>query len=84
MNIKYRASIVRSMEMLVRCVNEESLLDPWLMLGVADGDIDDNTTDEDLEYYCDDETFAELMQLFLNLMSDAREGGLYADGVLSK
>lgn len=42
-------------------------------------------TDEDLEYYCDDENFEELMRLFLEIMNDAYDdGGLYVDGVVSK
>lgn len=86
MNLKERTNVVRAMELLVRSVNNEELIEPWLMCGVADGDIDDNTTDEDLECYVDDnENFASLMGLFLRIMSRAnKDGGIYVDKVVSK
>lgn len=80
-----RTKIVRAMETLARAVNDEDVFEYWLILGVADGDIDETTTDEELEYYIENETFAELMETFLNLMSKAKKsGGLYVDGVVSK
>ncbi len=85
MNVKERANAVRAMEMLVRSVNNEELIEPWLMCGVADGDIDENTTDDDLECYLDDDTFADLMYLFTKIMSRAhKDGGLYIDKVVSR
>ena len=36
--------------------------------GVADGDIRPDTTDEDLEYYIEDDAFADLMDTFLHIM----------------
>lgn len=86
MNLKERTNVVRAMELLVRSVNNEELIEPWLMCGVADGDINDNTTDEDLECYVDDnENFASLMGLFLRIMSRAnKDGGIYVDKVVSK
>ena len=81
---KTRVNMVRAMETIARCTNDESAFNLWLSMGVADGDIDEDTTDEDLEYYCDDVTFAELMDTFLHLMSRARKsGGLYCDGITS-
>ena len=81
---KTRVNMVRAMETIARCTNDESAFNLWLSMGVADGDIDEETTDEDLEYYCDDVTFAELMDTFLHLMSRARKsGGLYCDGITS-
>lgn len=81
-----RAKMVRSMEYLVRSINNEDIMYSWLLCGVADGDINGQETDEDIvDYYEDDETFAELMDLFLKLMSKAhKDGGLYCDGVVSK
>ena len=85
MKLKQRAEVVRAMETIVRCINNEDYIMPWLAVGVADGDIDQNTTDEDLEDYCEDEEFADLMGLFLKLMVNAKEdGGLYCDRVVSK
>lgn len=81
-----RAKMVRSMEYIVRSINNEDIMYSWLLCGVADGDINGQETDEDLaDYYEDDETFAEIMNLFLKLMSKAyKDGGLYCDGVVSK
>ena len=85
MNLSRRAKVVRAMETMARCVNDEEVFYRWLLCGVADGDIDDNTTDEDLEYYCEDKTFADLMERFLDLMTAAKKsGGLYEDKIVSK
>ena len=85
MNLSRRAKVVRAMETIARCVNDEEVFDRWLLCGVADGDIDDDTTDEDLEYYCEDKTFADLMERFLDLMTAAKKsGGLYEDRIVSK
>lgn len=92
MNTIERIKMVKAMEFIARQTNnEEDFFDVWLMLGVADGDIeygDLSVKDgdaEDLEYYIGDEEFSELMRDFLNLMWLAkREGGLYCDGVVSK
>ena len=85
MNAKTRTEVVRAMETLARCINDEMVFESWLICGVADGDIDETTTDDELEYYIEDETFAELMGTFLNVMARAKKsGGLYADRVVSK
>ena len=87
MNKTERAKMVMAMETIARSINYEPIINSWLMLGVADGDIDENTTldDEDVEfYYEDDDRFADLMALFLRLMRKAEaNGGLYCDGVVS-
>ena len=85
MNLSARAKVVRAMETIARGVNDEDVFYRWLLCGVADGDIDEDTTDEDLEYYCEDKTFADLMERFLDLMTAAkRSGGLYEDKIVSK
>ena len=85
MNLSRRAKVVRAMETIARCVNDEEVFYPWLLCGIADGDINDDTTDEDLEYYCEDKTFADLMERFLDLMTAAKKsGGLYEDRIVSK
>lgn len=86
MNTKERIEVVRAMETLARSINDESVFYRWLLCGVADGDIDENTTDEELEFYVeDDEQFADLMNTFLRCMSSAyKTGGLYVDKVVSK
>ena len=76
MNIAERAEVVRAMDTMCRCINNEEIFFPWLMCGVADGDITSETTDEDLEYYCEDDTFAELTYYFLRRMcAAAKDGG---------
>ena len=85
MNLKARAEMVRAMDLLVRSVNDESYVDPWLVVGVADGDITENTTDEDLENYCEDDDFVDLMTLFLKIMIRAGfDGGIVCDKASSK
>lgn len=85
MNKQQRIEVVKAMETLARCVNDEYIFEEWLMFGVADGDIDENTTDEELEYYIEDEEFSELMGTFLRVIKRAhRSGGLYVDNVVSK
>lgn len=85
MNLKERAELVRAMELIARSVNDEEAFMLWLSLGVADGDIDEDTEDDELECYCEDDTLSDLMTVFLNLMDSARkDGGLYCDGIVSK
>lgn len=87
-NIKRRAEILMAMEKLARSINDEDIFMSWLSVGVADGDINQDTTIEELmhdDYYMDDDNFAELMGLFLHLMVRAnKSGGLYVGGVVSK
>ncbi len=85
MNTNERCELVRAMEMLVRTVNNEDFIMEWLMNGVADGDIQPDTTDDELEYYIEDTAFADLMDTFLHIMKNAyKDGGLYFDGIVSK
>lgn len=82
-----RTDIVRAMDTMVMCINDESLIDTWLSCGVADGDITEETTDKEIieAGYTSDTTFKELMDLFIKLMHKAgNNGGLYADGIVSK
>ena len=86
--IEERVKMVKAMEFIVRQVNDESIFDSWLMNGVADGDIEYGNLEDnpgEVEYYVeDDETFAELMALFLRIMKRANKDGLYCGGVVSK
>lgn len=85
-NMEFRAKVVKSMDMLVYCINNENYVDSWLSVGVADGDIGENTTLQDIiDYgYCEDDNFKDLMTLFLKLMRRAgNNGGLYCDGIVS-
>ena len=83
-NLKERAAVVRAMETIARCINDEDIFMGWLMNGVADGDINKDTTDEDLDWYCEDDNFADLMACFLRRMVGAsKSGGLYCNGVVA-
>lgn len=83
-NPKERCDSIRAMELLVRSVNYEPYIGIWLSEGVADGDIDDDTPDECLNDYIEDDRFAELMETFLEVMAKAyKNGGLYINGVQS-
>lgn len=85
MNIYKRIEFVKAMEMLARAINDGSVFQTWLNIGVADGDITENSVSDDIEYYTDNETFADLMDTFLLIMENAKKsGGLYFDGIVSK
>ena len=91
MNTIERMKMVKAMEFVTRQVNDEEVFESWLLCGVADGDItygDLEVKDSDLEeldYYIEDDHFAELMELFLSVMSRAKKsGGLYCDEIVSK
>lgn len=85
MDKKERCAAIRAMELLARSVNNEDFFEEWLIDGVADGDIEPDTKDEELDYYVeDDAVFADIMDTFLHLMKQAyKDGGLYIDGVVS-
>lgn len=86
MNKNERIKVVKAMETLARCINDERVFSIWLSLGVADGDINENTPDEELEFYVEDDIqFADLMNTFLKCMNNAyKNGGLYVDKIVSK
>lgn len=94
-----RAEFVRAMEMIMRATNDEDIITGWLMCGVADGDITGKETDEELEWYCEDKNFADIMACFSRCMwritrayedeeekEDIKKGNgtLYFSGVVSK
>ena len=90
-NMKDRLKMVKAMEFIARQINDEEVFEPWLVLGVADddieyGDLEVTTADEELlGYYAEDDTFADLMGLFLRMMARARKnGGLYCGGISSR
>ena len=80
-----RADIVRAMDNMVYTINDENIIESWLMVGVADGDIKADTTNEEIEQmgYTEDKTFEELLTLFLKLMYRAGKDGLFFDGIVS-
>ena len=79
--------MVKAMETIVRNLNDETRIEYWLTCGVADGDIDENTKDEDLEFYTRDNNFADLMYRFLRTLGIRQKeanGMLYCDHISSK
>ncbi len=80
-----RADIVRAMDNMVYTINDEDIMESWFMVGVANGDIKMDTTNEKIEQmgYTDDKTFEELLTLFLRLMYKAGKDGLFFDGIMS-
>ena len=90
MNAIERIKMVKAMWFITRNMNDEEAFEGWLVDGVADGDIEFGSLDvkptdaEDLEYYLEDEHFADLMDTFLCCMKKAhKSGGLYCDKVVS-
>lgn len=81
-----RKKTVVAMEFLARCINDENVIDGWLMNGVADGDIPFSSLNPDDvdECYIEDDNFQELLSCFLRRMSAAYEsGGLWVDHIVS-
>lgn len=86
MNRMERNKLVCAMEYIARQINDEEVLEGWLVSGVADGDIAYGDLSADCEdYYKNDDYFADLMDTFLWVMEKAyKSGGLYCDGIVSK
>ena len=87
MNRTERAKMILAMEFIARQINDEDVLDRWLMCGVADDDIpygsmDITDVDED---YLNNSTFEDVMSCFLRCMKGAyNSGGLYCDDIVCK
>lgn len=87
MNTEIRSKMVKAMEFIMRNLNDESLFDIWLSLGVADGDIEygDLSDDPVDDSYIESNNFDYLMWVFTAVMNKvSKNGGLYCDGVVSK
>ena len=81
-NMHVRADAIRAMDFLARSINDEGIcFDYWLSDGVADGDVNGQETDEDLDYYTEEDNFVEITDLFVRCMNAARRDGLYVDNV---
>lgn len=82
--LKDRIVTVKAMDFVARHINDEDILYTWLMVGVADGDIEyGDLTDDPGEagYYAEDkDLYKELVNVFFRCMERAkRNGGLYFD-----
>ena len=84
MNEKERIKMLEAMDFIVRHFNDEDAIGVWLTCGLPDGTVESGTTN----IYTDDESFADIMDSFVYIMSkfcdpDDRRGTLACDGVLS-
>ena len=83
-----QAKMVIEMDNIARCVNNEYILESWLMGGVPDGDIPykDTISMEDLDEVAetyDEYDFKLFVGCFLRCMRSAGKDGLYVDGVVA-
>lgn len=85
-NLKERVSVIRAMDTIVRSLNDERDVLWWLDSGVPDGEINEETTDEELYWLVDDdESFADIMSTFIKIMRrQPVNGAMWVDNVLSK
>lgn len=77
MDKKLKAALVLRMERTMRKINNESIFTTWLSLGVADGDIDDDTTVHDVINlgYTDNDTFYDILDIYTKLVDRAIVSG---------
>ena len=85
-NLKERVSVIRAMDIIIRSLNDERDILWWLDSGVPDGEINKETTDEELYWLVDDdESFANIMSTFIKIMRrQPVNGAMWVDNVLSK
>lgn len=85
-NFKERIAIIKAMDVIVRSLNDERDILWWLEDGVPDGEINAETTDEELYWLVDDdESFADIMSTFIKIMRrQPVNGAMWVDNVLSK
>lgn len=85
---KAQAKMIIEMDDIARCINDEYIVESWMMAGVPDGDIPYKTTismedlDEVAEMY-DEYDFKVFIGCFLRCMKSAGKDGLYLDGVIA-
>ena len=85
-NLKERISVIRAMDTIVHRLNDEEYIAWWLEDGVPDGEIDEETADEELYWLVDDDkSFADIMSTFIKIMRrQPVDGAMWVDNVLSK
>ena len=85
---KAQAKMIIEMDDIARCINDENIVESWMMGGVPDGDIPykETISMEDLnevaEMY-DEYDFKVFVGCFLRCMKSAGKDGLYLDGVIA-
>ena len=87
MDKQERITAVRAMDTIAKMLNDEREYARWAMMGIPDGEIDENTKDEEIEWLCDDDIFPDLLFNFCRVFGMKKEkatGFLYCDGVIGK
>ena len=84
-----RKKMILAMEFICRHINDEYVLEGWLMCGVPDGDIEYGNFDVsqiyDEDSMLEDDNFRELMECFLRRMAGAsKSGGLFCDHIVTE
>ena len=77
MNRTERIAALKAMALLARAANDETAIDYWLTYGIADGD---EGSDDDLEYYTENDSFKDIIEAFLETMRQSE--GIYIDNIL--
>ena len=78
MRMDRRIKLLEAMKYIASNINDEDVLDRWLMCGIPDGDTN-------LSLYCADDELEDIIHEFLIAMSRAKKrGGLYCDGVVGQ
>lgn len=87
MNKQERIQAVRAMDTIAKMLNDENDYMRWAMLGIPDGEIDETTKDEEIEWLCEDDIFPDLLFNFCRIFGMTKEkatGFLYCDKVTGK
>lgn len=85
---KAQAKMIIEMDDIARCINDENIVESWMMGGVPDGDIPYKNTismediNEVAEMY-DEYDFKVFVGCFLRCMKSAGRDGLYLDEVVA-
>ena len=75
------------MDTIAKMLNDERDYARWALAGIADGEIEEDTKDEDIEWLCADDIFPDLLFNFCRVFGMKNEkatGFLYCDGVVAK
>lgn len=85
-NFNERIAVIKAMDLIVRSLNDERDILWWLEDGVPDGEINEDTLEEDLQWLVEeDDMFADIMSTFTKIMRrQPVNGAMWVDNVLSK
>lgn len=90
MNKNARIEMLKAMDMICHSFNDERRINFWLAYGIPDGTFTGSSDyGSDVDYLCEDEVFADLMDTFVFICGrafadyDKEHGQLYFDGIAS-